>query len=74
MVSIVRVDDTEELLMMAARGKIQRIKVSDLSVIGRNTQGVRIMSLDEADSLAAVVRVPQEEGGAEEAAEATEEV
>jgi DNA gyrase subunit A len=72
-VSIVRVDDTEELLMMAARGKIQRIKVSDLSVIGRNTQGVRIMSLDEADSLAAVVRVPQEEGGAEEPAEATEE-
>jgi len=72
-VSIVRVDDTEELLMMTARGKIQRIKVSDLSVIGRNTQGVRIMSLDEADSLAAVVRVPQEEGGGEEPAEATEE-
>ena len=72
-VSIVRVDDTEELLMMTARGKIQRIKVSDLSVIGRNTQGVRIMSLDEADSLAAVVRVPQEEGGGEEP-ETTEEV
>jgi DNA gyrase subunit A len=72
-VSIVRVDDTEELLMMTARGKIQRIKVSDLSVIGRNTQGVRIMSLDEGDSLAAVVRVPQEEGGGDEPAEATEE-
>jgi DNA gyrase subunit A len=43
-VSIVRVDDTEELLMMTARGKIQRIKVSDLNIIGRNTQGVRIMS------------------------------
>jgi DNA gyrase subunit A len=67
-VSIVRVDDTEELLMMTARGKIQRIKVSDLSVIGRNTQGVRIMSLDEGDSLAAVVRVPKEEGAAEEPA------
>ena len=72
-VSIVRVDDAEELLMMTARGKIQRIKVSDLNIIGRNTQGVRIMSLDEGDSLAAVVRVPQEEGGAEEPAEATEE-
>ena len=72
-VSIVRVDDAEELLMMTARGKIQRIKVSDLNIIGRNTQGVRIMSLDEGDSLAAVVRVPQEEGGAEEPAEAAEE-
>jgi hypothetical protein len=34
---------------------------------------VRIMSLDEGDSLAAVVRVPQEEGGGEESAETTEE-
>jgi DNA gyrase subunit A len=30
-------------------------------VIGRNTQGVRIMSLDEGDTLVAVVRVPPEE-------------
>jgi DNA gyrase subunit A len=67
-VSIVRVDDTDELLMMTARGKIQRIKASDLSIIGRNTQGVRIMSLDEGDSLTAIVRVPQEEGGGEEEA------
>ena len=65
-VSIVRVDDTEELLMMTARGKIQRIKVSDLSIIGRNTQGVRIMSLDEGDSLTAVVRVPVEENEGDE--------
>ncbi len=65
-VSIVRVDDADELLMMTARGKIQRIKASDISVIGRNTQGVRIMSLDEADTLAAVVRVPVEENGGED--------
>jgi DNA gyrase subunit A len=62
-VSIVRVNDADELLMMTARGKIQRIKASDLSIIGRNTQGVRIMSLDEGDSLTAVVRVPVEENG-----------
>jgi DNA gyrase subunit A len=59
-VSIVRVDDTDELLMMTGRGKIQRIKASDVSVIGRNTQGVKIMTLDEADSLTAVVRVPKD--------------
>ena len=44
--------------MMTARGKIQRIAAGEISVIGRNTQGVRIMSLDEDDSLAAIVRVP----------------
>ena len=47
--------------MMTARGKIQRIKAADVSVVGRNTQGVRIMTLDEDDTLAAIVRVPKEE-------------
>ena len=60
-------DDSEELLMMTARGKIQRIKTREISVVGRNTQGVRIMSLDEGDTLAAIVRVPKED----EAEEAT---
>jgi DNA gyrase subunit A len=60
-VGIVGVSDVDELLMMTARGKIQRIAVSDVSIIGRNTQGVKIMSLDEEDTLIAVKRVPQEE-------------
>ena len=60
-IGIARVDDRDEVLMMTARGKIQRIKAADISVIGRNTQGVRIMSLDEGDTLIAVVRVPPEE-------------
>jgi DNA gyrase subunit A len=62
-IGIARVDDRDEVLMMTARGKIQRIKAADISVIGRNTQGVRIMQLDEGDTLVAVVRVPPEEEG-----------
>ena len=61
MVGIVRVSDADELLMMTAHGKIQRIAASDISIIGRNTQGVKIMSLDDDDTLVAVKRVPQEE-------------
>jgi DNA gyrase subunit A len=64
-IGIVPVDDTDELLMMTARGKIQRVKVSDFNVIGRNTQGVKIMSLAKGDTLAALVRVPKEENGVE---------
>ena len=60
-VAICRVDDGDEIIMMTSRGKLQRIRVDDISVIGRNTQGVRIMSLDDDDTLAAVVRVPAEE-------------
>ena len=60
-VAVVSVRDEDELLMMTARGKLQRMVAGEVSIIGRNTQGVRIMSLDEADTLAAVVRVPREE-------------
>jgi DNA gyrase subunit A len=63
-IGVVSVRDTDELVMMTARGKIQRIAANDVSVIGRNTQGVRIMSLDEGDTLAGVVRVPAEEAAA----------
>ena len=70
-IGCVRVDDSDELLMMTARGKIQRIRAADVSTIGRNTQGVRIMSLDEGDSLTAIVRVPKEEGDDESPASET---
>jgi DNA gyrase subunit A len=66
-VGVVPVHDTDDILMMTVRGKIQRIAASDVSVIGRNTQGVRIMSLDEGDSLTALVRVPLEDISEEEA-------
>jgi DNA gyrase subunit A len=55
------VRDDDEILMMTARGKLQRIVAGEISIIGRNTQGVRIMSLDEGDTLAAIVRVPRED-------------
>ena len=60
-IGIVPVKDSDEILLMTSRGKIQRIACSDIKTIGRNTQGVRIMSLDEDDTLAAVVRVPPDE-------------
>jgi DNA gyrase subunit A len=62
-IGAVRTGDQDELLMITARGKIQRIRASDVSIVGRNTQGVRIMSLDEGDTLVAVKRVPQEQNG-----------
>ncbi len=72
-IGIVAVRDDEELLMITTHGKLQRIAVSDVSVIGRNTQGVKIMSLDDEDKLVAVKRVPKEEGGDKEEAEEPKE-
>ncbi len=59
-VSVVDVRDDDEVLVMTARGKLQRFIAGEISVIGRNTQGVRIMSLDDGDTVAAVVRVPRD--------------
>ncbi len=64
-VGITRVHDDDEVIMMTRRGKLQRIAASDISVIGRNTQGVRIMSLDDDDNLVAVVRVPRHENASD---------
>ncbi|MCS7238426.1 MAG: DNA gyrase subunit A [Thermoguttaceae bacterium] len=60
-IGITAVRDDDEVLMITARGKIQRIAAREIRVSGRNTQGVKIMSLDEGDSLVAVKRVPRED-------------
>ena len=53
----------DELMMITARGKIQRVRAADVSIVGRNTQGVTIMNLSRGDTLVAVKRVPQESNG-----------
>jgi len=57
-VDIVSVADDDEVIMITARGKIQRVRASDISQIGRNTQGVRIIRLDEEDTLVSLASIP----------------
>jgi len=59
-IDVVAVSDDDEVLMVTAAGKIQRIRASDVSLVGRNTQGVRIIRLDEADTLVSIARIPAE--------------
>ncbi len=59
-VDVVAVDVEDEVILMTAQGMIQRIRAGDVSLIGRNTQGVRIMRLDEGDKLVALARIPHE--------------
>ena len=69
-VGVVQVTDEHELLMITSGGKIQRLAAKEISIIGRNTQGVRIMNLDDGDTLTAIVRVPREEVDEEDEAQA----
>jgi DNA gyrase subunit A len=59
-IGILSVDDNDEILMVSSSGKIQRIRAADVSQIGRNTQGVRIMTLGEDDLLTSIARIPGE--------------
>ena len=59
-VDIVAVTDADEILMVTASGKIQRLRAGDISVIGRNTQGVRIIRLEDGDKLVSMACIPAE--------------
>lgn len=59
-VAILAVSDDDEILMVTTGGKIQRLRAGDISVVGRNTQGVRIIRLEDDDKLASMARIPSE--------------
>ncbi|MEZ6044595.1 MAG: DNA gyrase C-terminal beta-propeller domain-containing protein [Planctomycetaceae bacterium] len=59
-VTSLAVAEDDEILMVTQKGKIQRIRANEISQVGRNTQGVRIMRMDDGDSLASVARIPAE--------------
>ncbi|HHS13880.1 MAG TPA: DNA gyrase subunit A [bacterium] len=61
LLTIMDVLDDDDLLLITARGLVIRQKISEIKVIGRNTQGVRLVRLDEDDHVADVCRVIREE-------------
>jgi DNA gyrase subunit A len=70
-VGFLQVRDSDEIMLMAAQGKVLRCKVGDIREIGRNTQGVRILDLEgDDDRVVAVARLAdsgeREEAGPEE--------
>ncbi len=60
-VKLALVEETDEIVLMSAGGMIIRTRVAEISQIGRNTQGVRVMNLKAGDRLIAAAIVPAEE-------------
>jgi len=56
-VDIAQVSDGKELLLITEQGKILRTPTDDIRTIGRATQGVRLMDLDEGDRVVSVALV-----------------
>jgi len=62
-VSIKSVAPGEELMLITKNGVVNRQRADEIRVIGRATQGVRLVSLDQDDAIMDVARVVAEDGG-----------
>ena len=59
----------KEIIMMSTSGQAIRVAVKDIPTLGRATQGVRVMKLNDGDFVASIGIIPEEEEETEEAAE-----
>jgi DNA gyrase subunit A len=60
-IEIAQVSEDKELLLITEQGKILRTPTGDIRTIGRATQGVRLMDLDEADKVVSVALVERDD-------------
>jgi DNA gyrase subunit A len=61
LIALMEVNDKDELVIITNRGMVIRQSVKDIRVMGRNTQGVRLIRLNEDDSIADIARVVEED-------------
>jgi len=56
-----QVSDQDQLMIITGHGKIIRIRAADISVIGRNTQGVKLINLGEGEKVVGVAKLMEDE-------------
>jgi DNA gyrase subunit A len=62
-VGVAAVRDSDDVMLITAGGMVNRTHVSEIRIVGRNTQGVRVMSLNDEDRIASIAIVAREENG-----------
>ncbi len=58
-IGVKRVSDDDEVMIITSQGKIIRMPTGGISVIGRATQGVRVIDVGEGDQVVSVARLPR---------------
>jgi DNA gyrase subunit A len=67
MIAMMEVVDGDELVIISTQGMVIRQSIKEIRVMGRNTQGVRVIKLNEGDTIADIAKVvPDEEVNGEE--------
>jgi DNA gyrase subunit A len=61
MISMMEVSDNEELMIISTGGMVIRQSVKELRVMGRNTQGNRLIRLKDGDAIADVSKIVPED-------------
>jgi DNA gyrase subunit A len=73
-VGVAQVTEKDEVMLVTNGGMLIRMKVSEISVIGRNTQGVRLISLESAqESVTGISKLPEASAEAEAEGGASQE-
>ena len=65
-VSALLVNDNDEIILLNSAGKLVRTRVNEIRVLGRNTQGVRLISMDPGVTVIGVERVTENDDGSAE--------
>jgi DNA gyrase subunit A len=67
MIALMEVNDRDELVIISTKGMVIRQSMKDIRVMGRATQGVRVIRLKDGDSIADIAKVvPEDENVLEE--------
>ena len=61
MIAMMEVNDNDELVIISTKGMVIRQSMKDIRVMGRATQGVRVIRLKDGDSIADIAKVVPEE-------------
>lgn len=56
-----QVTDEDQLMIITGHGKLIRLRASDISVIGRNTQGVKLIDLGEGEKVVSVAKLMEDD-------------
>ena len=60
-VAVAKVTEDDEVMLTTTGGMVIRTRVADINLIGRNTQGVRLIRVEEGDVVGSLAKLPEEE-------------
>ncbi len=66
LIALMGVVDRDELVIITTKGMVIRQAVKNLRVMGRNTQGVKVINLKDRDSIADIAKVVSEDNGVDQ--------